>query len=47
MTLYIKDDYGNQILFVFDVEKISPEDLHVEISFAIDKELDRLKEVLG
>ena len=43
VTLHVRDNYGNQILFVFDVEKLSPENLHVEISTAIEKELDRMK----
>ena len=41
MTLHLKNDNGDQILFVPDVEKMSPEEIHVEIETAIQKELER------
>lgn len=45
MTLHIKNDEGEQILFIFDVDKLSPEEIHIEISTAIDKELRKQKEL--
>ncbi len=44
MTLHLKNDNGEQILFVFDVDKLTPEEIHIEISTAIEKEREREKE---
>ncbi len=43
MTLHLKNDEGIQILFVPDIDKMTPESIHVEIETAIQKELDRVK----
>jgi hypothetical protein len=45
MTLYIKNDDGDQILFIFDVDRLTPEEIHIEVSTALDKERDRVKEL--
>jgi hypothetical protein len=43
MTLHLKNDDGEQILFVPDVDKLTPEEIHIEISTAIEKEREREK----
>lgn len=45
MNLYIVNDDNEKILFVFEVENLSPEEIHIEVSTAIDKELNRQKEL--
>ena len=37
MTLHLRDNYGNQILYVPDVETLTPEEIHIELSTAIEK----------
>ncbi len=44
MTLSIRNDAGEKILFLFDVDKMTPEEIHVEVEGAIQKELDRMKD---
>lgn len=39
MTLHVKADDGLQILFVYEVEKLTPEQIHIEVSTAIEKQL--------
>ena len=38
MTLHLKNDHGEQILFVYEVDKLTPEEIHIEVSTAIAKE---------
>lgn len=45
MNLYIVNDSQEKILFVFEVDKLTPEEIHIEISTAIDKERNRQKEL--
>ncbi len=45
MTLTIKDNNGECILFLIDIEDKTPLDLHIEISTTIEIELDKQKGV--
>ena len=43
LSLTLED--GTKILFVYEVEKLTPEEIHVEVSNAIDKELREEREL--
>jgi hypothetical protein len=43
--LSLVNDGGEKILFLFEVEKLTPEEIHIEIETAIQKELEHEKEV--
>jgi hypothetical protein len=43
MTLHLKNDNGEQILFIPDVDKLTPEEIHIKVSTAIEKEREREK----
>jgi len=43
MTLTIKNDKGEPILFLIDIEDKTATELHVEISTTIENELDKIR----
>lgn len=45
MTLHLRSDNGIQILFVPNVETLTPEEIHIELSTAIEKQLNLEKEL--
>lgn len=44
MNLFIENDSKERILFVYEVDKLSPEEVHIEVSTAIEKERERRKD---
>jgi len=44
VTLSLHNDENEKILFIFDVDKMTPEAIHIEVSTAIQKEFDRMKD---
>jgi len=44
VRLKLLDEDNRLLYFIPDVEKLSPEDIHIEVSTAIEKESDRVKQ---